>query len=244
MEQAKQWLKNRYVQIALALGIGITVGVVFYPSKTIERKVTERLEETYKKEMEKLEKEYSSREETLSKTISEERETNREYKEQTSERISSLTRENRQLRESSKKKRFKLVKPDGTVIEREYEETNREEITEVVTEIRKEFDQKISDIEERWKRVYVKRIKAIREQHSKELAEKEKTFEQRLKERMEEETIKVGEKKLGIEVGITTDKEYHVHGMYDIWGPIFIGAGSHFKEDKFDDAFIGIGVRL
>jgi uncharacterized membrane-anchored protein YhcB (DUF1043 family) len=221
----KEILKNRYVQLALALVVGITVGAIFYPSKSEEYR--ERAELLYEKTVE-LEKtleekkiELTETEIQLDKTVSE----FKSFEEETSKKVESLRTENRELRTSAKRKKFKLVKPDGTIVEKEYEESQSEEITSVVTEIREEFDTKVKSIESRWKSAYERRVKKLKSEYEKKLEEKktETIVVEKIVEK--EKIVKVNERKLRTEVGVTTNKDLYIHTSYPLWGPVFIGGG-------------------
>jgi hypothetical protein len=236
--------KNRYFQLIAALILGGVIGVVFYPTQSIERRTKERVEKEVREE-ERIEKKKLSEKASEERSKREEAEQSfRSLQVETTRKIETLSTENRQLRESSKKSRFKLVKPDGTIVEKEYEENNREEVTQVITQVREEFTQKVQQIENRWKKVYTERFVKIKEKHKEELSQQKTKYEKVLEEKETEEVIKVNEKKLRLEAGATSDLEYHVHGSYNVFGPISIGAGVQFRTDDFDDVSVGIGIDL
>ena len=240
----KDLLKNRVVQLLLALIAGIAIGAIFYPTKNIEREIKQVEREKYQQEKEKLQSEHSLTLKDLREDHQEEVSQLRSYEMESRQKIEQLTTENRRLKESSKKQRFKIVKPDGTIVEREYEETNREEVTEIVTEIRQEFDVKIKETEEKWKKVHAQRIVKIKEQHEKEIQERELVLKEKIKELELRETIEVNPKKLRLELGMTTDRDYHAHGSYTLWGPLNLGIGIQLSEEEFDDISFGLGIDL
>ena len=237
-------LQNRYVQLALALFVGITLGAVFYPTKTIERSVEQKLEEEHSTRVENLRKEHREELKELSDRLTVQEAERRELQEETKRRISRLTTENRKLKESSKKQRFKLIKPDGTIIEKELEESNREETSRIVTQVREEFDRKVKSIEDRWKKAYRERLEKVKTQQSQEIAELKAEHRKQLTELKIEEKTTVNPKKLNIEAGLTTDREYHLHGSYTLWGPMSVGVGTAFSEEEFDHATFGLGINL
>jgi uncharacterized membrane-anchored protein YhcB (DUF1043 family) len=236
-------VKNKWAQLVIAFVIGAAIGVIFYPSKSIEQrekiqeleKYSLKLEKDLKERAEKLDK---AQEEIISISVS-----LKEVQEQTTQKIDSLRTENRELRQSAKRQKFKLVKPDGTIVEKEYEESQSEQITSVVTEIRQEFDRKVQSIENRWKSAYERRLKSIKTEYEKKLEETK--VETKVVEKIveKEKIIKVNEKKLRTEIGYSSNEKIHVHTSYPIWGPLFFGGGASWNTDLTEsEVRVGLGV--
>lgn len=246
MEKFKDLLKRREVQLVLALLLGITVGAIFYPTKRVEERVKIEVSERYelniselKQERERLVSNYEERLDTEEKRYV-------EYQEEVSERMISLTTENRELKQSMKKKKFKLVKPDGTIIEREYEESQSEEVTSVVTEVRLEFDRKVASIEDKWKKVHQKRVGDLEKEYEAKVEKVRSEQKEKIVYVDKEKIVEVNSKKLRPEIGVNTDKEVYLHTTYSLWGPVFIGAGTsmNIETKEFGDARVGVGIEF
>lgn len=233
-------LKNKYVQLTGCLLLGITIGAVFYPTSNIEDK--------YKMEYQLKESELKSTHlaetKALSDKLDQEEASNKIYQEETSKKIHTLVTENSSLKSSIKKKKFKLIKPDGTIVEEEFEESNSEATTSKITEIREEFNKKVSEIETKWKKVHEERVVVLKKQFDEEI----KRVREESKSEESSHTVSKNKKNLGIEYGMTTEKEYYSHTTYTLWGPIFIGGGISGvlsgPNRHFGDARFGLGINL
>lgn len=236
----KQLLSNRWVQLILALLIGVIVGALFYPTKTIEERVKRETALEYESRINSLKESYESKQKVIQDNLKKEQESFRSYKSETSSKIAKLTEENRRLTESSKRQRFKLVKPDGTIIEKEYEENNREEVTSIVTEIRQEFKEKIEETEQKWKKAYKERLVSIKEKLDKREALLKEEHRKEIEKLEKERIVKVNEKKFRVAAGYTTDKDVRVQGGYTLWGPFSIESGIDYREGEVE-GFLGVG---
>lgn len=237
-------LQNKYVQLALTLVIGITVGAVFYPTKTTEEKVRKEITEEYELKIEEKEKLHILETQQLMSSLESQENSNREYKEQTEHKLQKLVQENHSLKQSMKKKKLKIVKPDGTIVEEEIEEWNSEESNSIITEVREEFTRKVEEIESKWKKIHEMRVAQIKTEYEAELekARKEtKTVEVVVEK---EKIVEVNKKKLRPEIGLTSDQSMYIHGTYTVWGPTFIGGGVSGSKNGFGDARIGVGLEF
>lgn len=231
-------LKNKYVQLGLALFVGITIGAVFYPTSKIE----EKYKSQYELKETELKQTHSAETQALTESLQKEEASHKSYQEETTKKISTLVTENSSLKSSIKKRKYKLIKPDGTIVEEEFEDSNTESSTSKITEIREEFNKKVSEIEDKWKKVHEERIAVIQKQFDEKLEkakQESKTVEQ-------SRTVETNQKKLGIEAGMTTERDYYAHGTYTLWGPVFIGVGADMNHtDKtMNNARFGLGVSL
>lgn len=244
MQKSLEWLKNRYVQLVLALLAGITIGVVFYPSSKIEEKITKELETKYSSTIQELKDTHQKEVSYLQQTLTEQSTEYRSYRETTQGKIDKLVTENSTLKQSIKKKKFKLVKPDGTIIEQEYEESDIDSTTTTVTQIQAEFIKKTEEIENKWKTIHEERVQKLQKDYD----EKVTTLKQEQKVEIEkiksEKTVETNAKKFGLEVGVTTDKEGYVHPSYDIWGPFFLGGQVNGTKSGVTSGEVGLGLRL
>ena len=238
-----QFLKNKWVQLVLAFVIGAGIGVILYPSKTTEfREKIHTLEETVKVKEKYLE-ENKGLLTKITQQLEEERNSLKDFKEDTSIKIESLRTENSSLKRFAKRKKFRIVKPDGTIIEKEFEETSSEEVTSVVTEVRQEFDRKVRSIESKWKKIHKARVSEIKATYEKKLLEKDIEIRYVEKKVEREKIVQVNEKKLRTGLGYSTDNKIYTHFSYPFWGPVFVGGG--FSADisgKEPEARIGLGI--
>jgi len=240
------WLKNRYVQTVAAFVIGGFAGVAFYPTKTIEERVYEETKEHYESVLEETKKTHSEESSKLQEQLTQSEQSSKEFKEEVSRNISSLKTENSELRQSQKRRKFKLIKPDGTIIEKEYEESQSSEVTSVVTEVREEFNRKVSSIENKWKTIHQERVKELKKQFEEELAKKETQIIEKEKIVEKEKITTINEKKFRVESGVTTDKTLYVYSSYPLWGPFTVGggfsAGGSTSNIDFGEARVGVGI--
>ena len=86
-------LKNDYVRGVLILLLGVTIGALFYPTKKVEEKVSQK----YEQQISQIKSEFQT------------------YKSVSEEKITSLTSQVTELNTHQKIVYVKVVKPDGTV---------------------------------------------------------------------------------------------------------------------------------
>lgn len=227
-------LKNRTVQIILALVVGAAIGALFYPTKNIE----ERVKKEYEQKIEKISEEKESIRESLSEELRETRQEKTKLQIESSQKITKLTFQVRQLESSKKETVYRLVKPDGTIEEKRYTESEVSETSQVVTQVKEEFNRKVSQIEERWKSAYRDRLIEIK----KDFDKKESQYEKTISKLESERKVQVNPKKYGLEIGITSDNEYYGHGNIDVFGPFFLGV--HTQTDFFMNHSVGAGIGI
>ena len=228
-------LKNKWAQFGLTLLIGVAIGAIFYPTKHIEREI----ESKYQREIDTLKTDRKYIEEKYSQELNKEIRSNVKYREDTSKKLSSLKTENTRLKQQVKERTLKIVKPDGTIVEETFRESQTEVVSKVVTEVRQEFDRKVSSIENKWKRVHERRVRDIKAKHEQELKQKDKLISTYKKK----EEIKINPRSFGIAAGVMSDGGYYGNVSYDIFGPVFING--HIDTNKeLDDNRIGGGFGL
>ena len=230
-------LSNKYVQWFLILAVGVAIGAVFYPSKTIDRSS----ESHYKQEIQRLQNENKKIQSKYSLQLEEEKRMSIQYQKSSSEKISSLKQENTQLKQRVKERKIKIVKPDGTIMEETYKESETELISKIVTDIKKEYNDKVSSIENKWQSIHEKRVKSIKEQYSKKIEEKDSIIASLKKE----ETIKVNQRKFGIAAGVMSNGNYYSNTSYDVFGPMFLNLQLQSnKSFNQSSAGFGLGIRF
>ena len=230
----KQLLKNRIVQFALTLIAGVAIGALFYPTKNIE----ERVKKEYEQKIEKITAESKQLEESLEEQIDSLKEEKTTLRIETSTRINKLTFQVRELESKKKETFYKIIKPDGTIEEKRYSESEVNESSKVVTQVREEFDRKVTEISERWQRVHISRVKKLKEQFDK----KESEYKQTIAKLESEKKVEINPKKYGVELGYTSRDTYYGHVNVDVFGPIFIGL--HTESDFLGDHSVGGGIGI
>ena len=228
---------NKNAQIGLALVLGLGVGALFGRNGA-QTQTRETMKQEYELKISEIQKEHSERESSLSQSLLQEQASNKEFRSETSHKLEILATENTKLKQSSKRSTYKLVKPDGTILEKTYDQSDSESSQEVVTEIKQEFDQKVASIESTWKKVHEERVAQLKVQFDKDLE----------KARSEVKTVEVVKEKivtkksLRPEIGLNTDKNVYLHASYPLLGPVTVGAGFSGRQDRFGEFHVGVGL--
>jgi hypothetical protein len=244
----KQLWQQLWFKMASALLLGMAIGVIFYPTKIATEKETSKLKETYNLKITEMKKQSEEDSYKYLGQLSILEESKKTLEQETAKKVESLTQENRSLKQSSKKQKFKLVKPDGTIIEREMEQSQSEEVLSVITSVREEFNQKVKSIEDRWKKVHEERIVEMNKKFEIDI---EKTrSEQKVVEKIVEKVkiVESNKKKLRPELGLSYNENSEVNGYfhmsYPIVGPIFVGGGTSANKSGVSDVRLGFGLEL
>lgn len=231
----KDLWKNIWIRYVVILLIGMGIGAVFYPSKST---VSEDIYK-YKEEISRLEQEKVNIQKEYVDLFNRSEKENKEYRERATHQIISLRAENYKLKSKVKESKFKLVKPDGTIEERWFKESETDVVSSVVTKIRSEFDQKIVSIENKWKKVHEQRTQKIRSDYEKKIAE----FKSKESSTISKKKVDTNKRSFGLSLGITSEKDYFSSATYDIYGPFFLDL--HLGSDRqFQDKEVGIGLGI
>lgn len=231
----KQLLSNEYVRYTLILLVGVGIGAIFYPTKSIEREI----ESKYQSKIERVQQERRYIEEKYSQELNREIKSNIEYRKEIEKKMSSLKTENTELKQKVKERKLKIVKPDGTIVEETFKETDTEMVSRVVTEIRSEFNEKVSSIEKKYEKVHEKRVREIKDKYLKKIKEQEQV----ISEYKKKESIKINERNFGISLGMLDNDDFFSNVSYDIYGPFFLDV--HLQSDReLEDKRFGLGLGL
>lgn len=226
-------LSKEWVRLVGVLLIGITIGVIFYPSKRIEEKSTSKYEQEIATLKEVHSKELKEVNEKLS-TVNIEK---KELHEQTEKKISSLTTEIKNLQSKQKTSYYKIVKPDGTIEIKKFSESETTESSSVITQIQQEFKTKIDQIDTKYATIHKERVEKIQ----KDYQAKEQEYQKTIAELTKSKVTTTNEKRFGIEGGMMQDKSYYGHATADLWGPVFLGIHGEINKD---DSKLGAGIGL
>lgn len=225
----KAWFRHTVVLL-----IGISVGAIFYPTKRIEERVAEKYEEQIKTLKQKQEQETRAlreEKENVSKELV-------NYKKETETKLNKNLEEIRDLKKKQKTSYFKIVKPDGTIEIRRFSESEETESTKIVEQIKQEFKEKLDSTEEKWKKIHEERVELL--VHS--FQEQESNYLSKIKELEKQKTISINAKKISIDAGLLSTKDYYGHATVDFWGPLVIGIHGQVGTQEAFGA--GIGIRF
>jgi len=238
-----EWLKNKYVQLVLALAIGITIGAVFYPTSEVIETTEKRVQEKYEEQLTKLKTEYSEKTKELAESLASQEKSHKEYQEEVSSSKSSYEATIRDLKSKVTERTYKLIKPDGTIVEKTFKESETEEHNSYVKTVTEEFNRKVKSIEDKWMTIHKKRVETVKEESETKYKELyDKKYEKLLEEKSTTIT-KTNSKKYNVELGYTTDQEYYLHTGYTLWGPLSVGAHADGARDLTGMSFgMGLGI--
>ena len=226
----KEWFRN-----CLVLIVGITIGAVFYPTKHIEEKISQK----YESEISVLKEQYSSEIQDISESLKEQISINKRLSKEYESDIKKLRTEIKNLQSKQKTAYYKLVKPDGTIEIRKFTESEVSESSKVITEIQEEYKVKVEEIENKWSSIHKERVETL----AKEFKNKESEYQKKIFELEQSKVVSVNPKRFGLEVGMLTDKKYYGHASMDLWGPVFIGVHGEVSDND-DKVGLGVGLRF
>lgn len=231
----KDLLSKEWFRLLGMLLIGITIGAVFYPTKSIEEKLTK----THQEEIQTLKQSHSKEVQDVTEKYTSSLKENKELRVESEHKITKLSSEIRSLQSKQKTAYYKLIKPDGTIEIKKFSESEVNESSKVVTQIQEEFKTKVEQIETKWSEIHKDRVTKLQ----KEFDSKESSYKKTIDELQYSKTVKVNEKHFGIEAGFLSDKKHYGHATYDMWGPVYIGIHGEFNKE-FNDNKLGAGVGL
>lgn len=227
-----EWV--RYVAVLM---IGLALGAIFYPSKTITKEETTK----YQEQISRLENEKKSMNSLFESQLNMEKLQSKKYQKQTTAKIDTLKKENFKLQSRVKESRFKIIKPDGTIEEKWFKESQTDIVSSTVTSIKSEYSRKVKSIENKWKKLHEKRIKKIQSDYERKLTESKKTEIQIYKK----EKIEINKRSFGVSMGMMTDQRYFSSITYDLFGPVFIDIHLEFDPSTQEkEAGLGFGFRF
>ncbi len=230
----KIWLQNKYVQWVLILLVGIGIGAIFYPTKTIR----EEEQQKYERQLKKVTEQHQTEVKTMAEKHSQELSVVKTKLEETHRTVDVLRNENHHLKQKVEEGTLKIVKPDGTIVEKTYKKTETEQISKITTSIKDEFTRKVKSIENKWKKIHTERLTKVKKDFDLKIQEKEKEIFELKKSR----TVEINKRNFGLSVGILTNKNYYTGVSYDIYGPFFLDL--HTESDLEGDFAIGGGIGL
>lgn len=163
---------------------------------------------------------------------------NRRYQEETDQKIKELVKENSTLKKRTYKEKLRIVKPDGSVVEKEIERSDEESTKEVLKEVQEEYSKRIAEVEEKYRKEYTEKKETLEVEN---ISRTKQFQEERLKLDEEYKRITKSVKRLRTEGGMEFDKDYYGHLSYSL-SPFIIGGGISVNGRSVNDARLGVGL--
>jgi len=235
-------IRSRAFQIVVALILGGAIGVAFYPTSSIETELRAKVVAEYSLKMEQMSESHKTEIENLHEKRIEETSSHFQSISDLSQKVSSLTEQNRQLHQKVTEKTYKLIKPDGTVIEKTFKSSDTEETNRVITSIQTEFTEKVNTLQNRYQKVHTERIKEIQKDFESKLLSIKEENKKTTSDISEKVSKITNPKRFGIEGGIDSRLNWYAHSTAIVYGPLFLGAHVSFDGYLPQSAGIGVGV--
>jgi len=233
--QIKNSLNNRIVQLVIAFLCGALVCTVVYPSKQIKQIA----EQEYKVKLEEHDKQQV---EIVQKITQEKNEIETKVSEERLQYESAMSSYESQIKEMSSKKEattHKVTHPDGST--EEWTSTQSEDKTsqKIISEMAQQYQVSLQQKEEEMN----KKNDSVRQEITSQYLSTIDSLKSEVAKSKQETVTTINPKKLGVEIGATTELRAYVHGTYNILGPFFIGSQLEGNDKNFS-AGIGIGINL
>jgi len=243
----KQWFK--YMACAV---FGAILTTFIYPTVSRHTEQIEKIKQEYEQKIveksNKAQEEKQLLEASYKAEIFSIKKESAYKEEQMSKRINSLVQENSSLKRQTRTTTVEKIFPDGTIERRTISEETLETITQRVAEVKEEAEKKLRET-----------VDKLQNQHEKQLTENKNLYEVKIteissklqkteallvQEKSKKESLEKNQRKLGIGVGYNSDKLYKVHGHYNFWGPVFLGAHVDTDGSKNNRAALSLGINF
>jgi hypothetical protein len=229
----KEVVKNQYVQLGTAFGAGLLICWVLYPSKQIEQKIKDE----YQLKIEQQASEFHKVNESL---VQERNTAISQVKDIKASFSSTVSQLETQIKEMSSRKistYHKITNADGSSEEWQTVESEERSSQQLISDIKSRYDQKL---EEQTKNSKVE-LEITKKQLTEEYSQIITSLKQEIKTHEEQATTITNTRKLGLEVGYTTNFQPYLHGTYNLLGPIFVGS---YIEGYKSISVVGIGLGI
>jgi hypothetical protein len=223
---------SRTAQFALVFIAGGIVASVLYPTKRIEEKLKQTFEQQITVIKEQHSKELTQERETSAKITK----TYRTYRKTSEAKISSLTTQVSSLKLHQKKTFYKIVRPDGTIIERESTTTDSEEEQQLSQQVQQEYKQKFEEQVAKLEQVQIEKVTSMQKQWD----SKEQDYQKQISTLEQSKVIDINPKNFTLDVGMLTNLDYYGHVTYSIWGPFLFGLQGQFGASPAAGAGLGL----
>jgi hypothetical protein len=223
-------------QFVLVFIAGVAIGALFYPTKRIE----DRVHQQDQLIIDKLTTEKEEIRTTLTQQITSITQQKNEMQLSMTQQLMELRLEVKELQSKKKEVWYKIVKPDGTIEERRYSESEVNESSQVISSVQQEYEKKITELNTQWQKTVDSKLQEQQVQFDKINKENER----KISELESSHTVTINEKKYGLEVGYLTSAQYYGHVNVDLFGPIFIGAHVNTNLTNSTSVGAGLGIRF
>lgn len=220
--------------VALIFVGGIAVGVIFYPSSRIEKRISEQHDMMLRDAVSEHRKELTHMTIKADTLTEEKQKLESEYK----EKMASLRQEVTQLQRSKSIKRSRITRPDGTVEDYATVEDIINQSVQISEHMQREYDMKLAS-----------QMQTVTQQHQEqvesmqlEFARKEETYQRQIRELESSEVKETNMKRFGIEAGALINGNFYLHASADVVGPVFVGA--HAQAGNNSTMGAGVGLRF
>ena len=232
----KDLLSKEWFRLGGMLLIGITIGVLFYPTKRIEERMTIK----HNAETAALRDHWAAANQRDREEFQAKLQEEKTLRIESEKKVVQLTSEVKTLQSKQKTAYYKIVRPDGTIEEKQFTSSEVNESSQVITQIQVEFKTKIEQIESKWMEIHKKRVTELQT----EFASKEASYKKTIYEMEHTRVETVNEKRFGIEAGLMGNKNYYGHATMDVWGPVFLGLHAEVGTNNDNKLGAGLGLRF
>jgi myosin heavy subunit len=233
-DRVLELLKNRYAQLAAAVLAGALLTALLYPSS----QTTESIKQEYQTLMDKKVQEQKDITSSVTKSLDEMSQNFKTLNDQYTSKVSELNQTISQMSSHKTEIHYKITKPDGTIEERSYFESEDTASTQMISEMKSDYERKLQQTESDLQQKHDQELTQIKSTYSLQVAELNQTISKLEKDK----TVIVNPKKWGFELGATADMTAYLHTSYVFWGPLFIG--SHYEIDRNKKTNVGAGLGI
>ena len=235
LDPLRPLLQNQMVRYVLVLLTGITIGALFYPTKSIQEKISKK----YEQQIQTLNQVHSQELLTAKQETYKATSDTVKIQEQSQSQIQQLTTQVRDLQSSKKTTYSKITHPDGTVEVKSTTDAESDESDSATTKLQADYQQKLDTATQQLQKSYQDQITTM----SKDYTSKAESYEQTISSLQKSKTVEINQKTTDVELGVMNDKDYYVHAQHDLWGPFFLGGQGELGSGGARGG-VGIGFRF
>ena len=229
-------LQNRYAQLVVVCAAGALIAILVTPSS----QTTESIKQEYQQIMDKKVQEQKDITTAVTKNLDEMNQKYKSLNEQYTSKVSELTSTIASMSSHKTEIRYKITKPDGTIEERSFFESEDTASTQMVSELKSDYEHKLEQAESTLNEKHSQEVTQIKNTYSLQIAELKTTISTLEKEK----SVTVNPKKWGAELGVTSAMTAYLHTSYVFWGPVYVGSHYEMDRDKKTTVGAGLGINL
>jgi chromosome segregation ATPase len=226
---------SRTLQFALVFLGGITVGVLFYPTKIIK----DSLQKTYQSQITTLTQQQSQTLSQMKSTYDSQVQTLTQTNSDLTSKVTALTTQVTDLKSHQTNNYVKVIHPDGTIEIKDTSEKDSSSEQEISQQIQQEYEQKLQTQITQLQQTQATTVSTMQ----KTWDSKEQSYQSQIATLTQTHSETINPKNFGIEAGVLTNRDYYGHVTYDIFGPFFIGAHAEFGTAT-NAGGLGLGLKF